>query len=334
MPRASIILPAYNAAATIERAILSCLDQTEQDFELILIDDGSTDGTGAIMSRALYDERVTLLQHSQNLGVVRALQTGVADLRSDVIVRADADDWSTPDRLEKQLTALERNLDWDGVSSLVKLEQPLGDGMQRYVDWVNSLNSPDAVASGRFIESPLIQPSMAVRRAAFEAAGGYRAPGWGEDYDLWLRMLERGCRFGKVPEVLVHWLDRPDCLTRSHQDYSPASFLRAKAHYLARLARETGVSCLIGGAGPRGKSLINHLQVEGVGVAALFDVHPRRMGETIAGLEVLPPDELSAFSPDSHFLLGTAGTPGAREALRAWFTRHDFIEGSTAFLLC
>ena len=116
--------------------------------------------------------------------------------------------------------------------------------MQRYVDWVNTLQTPGDVARERFVECPVIQPSVMMRRQALELVGGYRQTEWAEDHDLWLRMLARGVRFGKVDEVLFEWTDGPTRLTRTHAMYGEDQVWSMKAHHLAReeAVRQHGVA--------------------------------------------------------------------------------------------
>ena len=134
-----------------------------------------------------------------------------------------------------------------------------------------------------------------LRRELLEAAGGYADPPWAEDYDLWLRLLEQGYRLGKVPEVLLDWLDGPNRATRSIERYSIARFQEAKAHYLARIGhvRETGV--VLCGAGPTGKDMAARLRRHGIAVHAFLEVNVRQIGNRIGGVPVLASDRAGDF---------------------------------------
>ena len=108
MPRISVILPAYNCAAFIHTSIASVLAQTMSDFELVIVDDGSTDETGRIV-QGYEDKRIVFLKNEKNCGIGRALNNGIAAARADLIARLDADDIMLPWRLERQVQFLEIN---------------------------------------------------------------------------------------------------------------------------------------------------------------------------------------------------------------------------------
>ncbi len=191
-PKISVILPVWNAGDTLEPAIKSILGQTEEDFELVIVDDGSDDASDNIIARhAAADGRVrpVFIPHS---GIVTALNIGLSQARGRYIARMDADDLSHPSRLEKQASYLDRNPDTGLVSCLV---EHLGDhkekaGYAHYVDWINSLTSHEEIYLNRFVESPLAHPSVMIRRELIDTHGSYRDGSFPEDYELWLRWLQ------------------------------------------------------------------------------------------------------------------------------------------------
>ncbi|MEM7145009.1 MAG: glycosyl transferase, partial [Verrucomicrobiota bacterium] len=211
----------------------------------------------------------------------------------------------------------------------VKITGEPGEGFREYERWINSLREPDAIAAARFIESPMVHPSVVMRREVVEAVGGYRDVGWAEDYDLWLRMLERGCRFAKVGEVLLEWRDGAERLTRSDERYSQENFLRAKAHFLGRMEAVRGRGVAIAGAGPIGKRLGGYLRDEGARVELFYDVHPRRIGERIGGVPVRDSEELAG--PGGAILLGAVGIRGERETVRSVAVGAGYVEGVDFF---
>ena len=107
-PRVSAVIGAYNNAATLERAARSMLEQSVEELELLIVDDGSTDATPAVASRlAAADQRVRVLTMPGNIGIARSLNAAIAQARAPAVAILDADDWSEPQRLERQLEALE-----------------------------------------------------------------------------------------------------------------------------------------------------------------------------------------------------------------------------------
>ncbi len=325
-PCVEIILPVYNAAATLDRALASLCAQTMPAWECLLVDDGSTDATPDLCAQwARRDARVRVLSCAHG-GIVRALNTGLAAAHAPFVARMDADDESLPARLARQLELLEANPDLGVASCLVAHVPVHGEqqGFNVYVEWTNSLRTPEEHARNRFIESPLVHPTAMWRREA--APVHYReSPCWPEDYDLWLRLMQAGVKFAKVPEVLYRWHDPPERLSRTCARYSVDAFYECKAYYLAAgpLAgcREVG----IWGAGRPTRKRAALLERHGVRIAFYVDIDPRKTGTTIGGRPVLAPADL-AGAPDIP-LLAYVGSRGARDIIRAHLAGSRYREG-------
>ena len=249
-PRVSVLLPVFNAAATLAETLQSIQAQSCEDFEVVAIDDGSEDGSGDILlewNRCDSRFRALLSDHQ---GIVEAPNRGLALCRGAYVARMDADDRMHPERLEKQLAWLEGDPNLSVVSCLVEIfpRAETGEGMLVYEDWLNGLVDSAAIEREFFVESPIANPSAMMRRRELVALGGYQDRGWPEDYDLWLRYRAAGRRFAKVPEVLHYWREHPRRATHVQSRYSVENFLRAKAHYLC-----AGAAARSGRAGRLGR---------------------------------------------------------------------------------
>lgn len=159
------------------------------DFEVVVVDDGSTDSTPHILdSIAARDPRVRVI-HTDRHGIIDALNTGIAECRGELIARMDADDISHPRRLAMQVALMDEHPEVSVCGTLVRMFprwQLLG-GLVRYEQWLNSLVTHEQIVRDIFVESPLAHPSVMMRRDELVAIGGYEEHGWPEDYDLWLR---------------------------------------------------------------------------------------------------------------------------------------------------
>ncbi|MCW1921818.1 glycosyltransferase [Luteolibacter arcticus] len=334
-PAISILLPFHNAAATLAEALESLLAQTFGDWELLTVDDRSDDGSAGIVAGfARRDSRVRLMVNAGPPGIVGALQTAAKGAAADWLARMDADDCCHPERLARQWERAGAGAgEVDVVATDVDLIDPLGEGMTRYVAWANSLETHEAIANARFIENPVIHPTVLMRRRAFDAVGGYREVPWAEDHDLWLRMLQHGARFAKVTERLLAWRDSADRLTRSDGRYHEKARQQMRAHFLSALpaVREQGV--VIAGAGPIGKSLARGLLALGITVHGFFDVHPRRLGETIHGAEVAGLGDFGHRWRDA-VLLSAVGLAGVREEIRQLAADAGYGEGRDFWCIC
>ncbi len=343
-PLVSVLLPVRNGAPHLDEALASLAAQTLDDIEVIVVDDGSTDATPGIVGRWLDDDERIRAVTQPARGIVAALERGRAVARGEYIARMDADDVSEPRRLEAQLDLLRGRPELAGCGCGVRYfpDDLVRGGARRYEEWLNGLVEPAEIEAGVFVECPLPHPTFFMRAAALEAVGGYRETAGPEDYELILRMWSRGHRFGKVADVLLHWREGEDRLSRTDPRYAQEAFLALKVEYLRRtllvpddvatVGRTHGVDAepdppgphpsgpnaselrgvVIWGAGPVGKALSRALQDADVAVAAFVELDPRKIGQEIHGAPVLDTAEGLAMGSG-----GTGGVdPRAREADR------------------
>jgi glycosyltransferase involved in cell wall biosynthesis len=331
MPAVSVLLPCYNAAETLDVALESLMCQTFPDFEIIAVEDGSSDSTLSILrSWVDKDGRLRIIRQP-HLGIIAALNAGLRQCQAPYIARMDADDRAHPERLGRQVAYLEAHPNVAVVSSLVEgfPTEQVRQGFRIYMDWLNSLVTNDDIRREMFVESPLAHPSVVFRADLVEQAGGYQDHGWAEDYDLWLRLYLAGAGFAKLPEVLLEWREHPGRLTRVDPRYSLENFLRLKAYYLRRGPLASRQSIMVWGAGMVGRRLSKHLQREELPLVAFFDIDPRKIGRTRRGLPVLPPEELPACWSryPQPALLEAVGARGARSLIRQRLTDFGLVEG-------
>ncbi len=185
-----ILLPVYNGAGTIAESIESLLAQTHANLRVLVIDDGSTDETPAILQAlAAKDDRVVVIT-TPNSGIVAALNLGLAKSTAPFIARQDADDISDPDRIERQLAVFDQKPDVVALSgSCVHIDQDGAPTGSTYK--VGDADIADYTAYPS--EEPyLLHPFLMVRREAFLEANGYRHVVHSEDTDLYWRLREHG----------------------------------------------------------------------------------------------------------------------------------------------
>jgi len=185
-----VIIPVYNGARTVESAVASIQSQTVRDIRIIVVNDGSTDESPAIIERmAAADGRIMLLNRA-NSGIVDALNGGLAVCTADIVARHDADDLAVPDRFEKQLAWLREHPRCNAVSGgIIHMDESgreLGGKTVPNPPWkADPLTYP-------MKEPYLVHPFLMVRRAAVAAVGGYRHVYHAEDTDLYWRLQEIG----------------------------------------------------------------------------------------------------------------------------------------------
>jgi glycosyltransferase involved in cell wall biosynthesis len=319
--RISVLLPAKDASATLGEALAGVLAQrAAPPFEVICVDDASVDSTPELLAEAARkDPRVRVLRGGGR-GLVAALNLGLSQCRGEWIARMDADDRVHPDRLHLQVEMLARDASLGAAGSLVHcFPRPLSAGLARLEGWLNQTVSKEQCRKARFIEAPLVHPSATFRREALQQ--GWEDHGWAEDWDLLLRLVERGWELAKVPEVLLEWRDSPARLTRTGAAYSEEAMFRLRAHYLAR-GPLGGRPFDIWGAGPTGKRLARELERHRLRPRAFYDVDRSKRiarGRPVLGERDLPP-------PGEALVLCAVGAIGAREEIRAVLEGRGYVE--------
>jgi cellulose synthase/poly-beta-1,6-N-acetylglucosamine synthase-like glycosyltransferase len=324
-PAISVLLPARDAAATLAEALGGVLEQEgAPPFEVVCVDDGSSDGTGALLAEfASRDARVRVVR-GEGRGLVAALQLGLAHCRAGLIARMDADDLVHPARLRLQAEHLARSPAVGAVGSLVRLVPgPLTPGLARLEAWLDACVTPEECALARFVEAPLVHPSITFRRGALDAVGGFQDRGWAEDWDLLLRLAQAGHGLAKVPEVLLWWRDSPSRLTRTGPAYRPEQMILLRAHYLAQ-GPLRGRPFDLWGAGPTGKRLLRALEPHGLRPRRVIDIDPRK--QVARGVAITPAAQVGP--PDGALLLCAVGAAGARESIRAALEPLGYREGA------
>ena len=324
-------MPCYNAQDTLNEFLESLTTQTLADFEIVAVDDGSTDATGeGLRAWAARDKRLHVLE-IEHAGIVAALNAGLAVCRAPYVARMDADDRAHPERLGRQVAYLDVHPEVDLVSCRVAAFPPDGvrEGFRIYLDWLNALVSDADIRREIFVESPLPHPSVTFRRERILELGSYQDRGWAEDYDLWLRLYLDGARFAKLPQILMSWREHPERLSRTHGRYSLENFLRAKAHYLARGPLVGRDAVIVWGAGMMGRRLSKQLERQGVPLVGFVDVDPKKIGRTRRGLPIIAADALPRLwaKYEQPALLAAVGARGARALIRDRLTTLGLREG-------
>ena len=199
MPRVSVLMTTYNGAVFIARSIAGVLSQTWQDFELLVVDDASTDGTAEIL-RACRDPRLRVIRHQQNRGIVAARNTGFAAASGEFIAAMDHDDLCLPERLRQQVAYLEVHPDVVLVGTEVRLETA---GRQRTPDHPAAAD-PLALRWLLLIDNPLTWSSVMFRADAVQRLGQFLRAEFepADDFDFYHRLLAIG-EIARLDEALT-----------------------------------------------------------------------------------------------------------------------------------
>lgn len=236
-PEVSVVMSVYNGARYLRAAVESVLSQQGVIFEFVVVDDGSTDESGAMLDEySAQDPRLRVI-HQDNTGLTRALIRGCREARGEFIARQDADDVSLPGRLASLAGLLRRDSRLAFVSSYVHVMDPDGELLLTHT---RPSDPHEATALLFDVKSgPPGHGSVMFRRSIYESIGGYREEFYfAQDSDLWLRLGEKGL-LGYVPEVLYQYRVAPESISGN---LNPSKLAFAQSVHDCRALRSQGIS--------------------------------------------------------------------------------------------
>ncbi|NPA67439.1 MAG: glycosyltransferase family 2 protein [Chlorobi bacterium] len=323
MPEISVILPFFNACKTLETSVLSVLNQRFENFELILVDNNSNDGSLHIAKKfADSDKRVKLLSEYRQ-GVVYASMKGLEYSSAGLIARADADDVWHPDKLKLQYEYLNKNPDTDVVSCRVNYVGNF-EGMRKFVLDTNKNISHKEISLNRFVELQVINPTILFRKEIALKYGFYKEGDFPEDYEMFLRWLENGVKYRKLPYVLLDWYDSENRLTRTDKRYSADAFYRVKAGYLMRFLQENNIffpDIVVWGAGRLSRKRAAYTVSSGVHIKYFIDVDINKIdGANIVNYKDIP-------EAGEVYVVSFVGNRGARDKIKEFLRSKNYCEG-------
>jgi hypothetical protein len=326
-PEVSILLPFYNSQQTLRDCIDSILAQSLQDFEVIAVDDFSSDASAALL-QSYNDPRLHIIS-SKSKGIVSALNTGLALCRSNYVARMDADDVMHEQRLQIQYSLLKENSDISLCATQARKfpREKIQAGYIEYMRWQNACISMSDIQNQIYIESPFAHPSVMFRKNCIIEAGGYLDGDFPEDYELWLRLFQAGHQMVKIEQELLFWRESDGRLSRTCLRYADAAFERLRAQYLAKEQRLLGRNIVFWGAGRRTRQRVQLLIDYGVKPVAWIDIDKRKVGQYYQGAQAFFPDWLLQ-QDEKPFVLNYVRNRGAREKCRAYLDAAGYIMGN------
>ena len=228
-PLVSVVMPVFNAGRYLSVAVTSIIDQSFRDWEMICVNDGSTDGSAQLLDQfAQRDARIRVV-HQANAGIVSALNHGCDLARGPLICRMDGDDIALPFRMQQQLAFLRAVPNCAAVGGAILEIDIDGDPL-----CCSRLAAQHAAIEHNLLhrKTGMFHPTTMFRAAAFRAVGGYRAQyQWVEDHDLWLRLSQRG-QLANLPDVVLCYRQHANsvCWQRSSQQRELMNCLLAEAY--------------------------------------------------------------------------------------------------------
>ena len=330
-PEVSILMPVFNAENTLQQCLDSVFSQSLQDFEIIAVNDFSTDKSVEILQ--FYNDSRIHIVDNKHKGIVPALNSGLKYCQSDFVARMDADDVMYAERLEKQLDVLNKNPTITLCATQVRKfpEEIIKAGYIEYMRWQNACLTKQDIQNQIYIESPFAHPSVMFRKNSVVESGGYKDGEFPEDYELWLRLFHAGKSMMKLDEVLLDWRESDSRLSRTSSRYSDTAFEKLRADYLAKDTRLKNREIVFWGAGRKTRQRIQYLIDRGVKPFAWIDIDNKKAGNEYHGAKTFLPEWLHQYNKKPQnkkpFVLNYVRNHGARDYCRKYLDEAGYVMG-------
>ncbi len=327
----SVIIPVYNRQHFLSACLDSILAQTYQDWECIVVDDGSDDLSTAVINTYAERDKRFLPLYCKHQGVIAALNTGFKQAREEFVCRFDSDDIMPAARLEQQVRVLRKLGRGNVVCGKVKCfcaGKP-GRGYKRYVDWLNRMDQHDDFKKNIFIECPFVSTSWLAYNQDIKELDFYDENIYPEDYNLAFKMITAGYKIHSLKDIVLYWRDHPERISRTRSEYADQRFWDLKLHYFLRYFADSR-QIYIWGAGRNGKKLFKKLYAYSRQPHGFITDNRQKQGNTLYGCRVIPPAAL----PQNVMVLAAVAARGARAEIRNYLLRAGKTELRDFYIFC
>ena len=262
-PLVSIIMAAKDTAPYLHECIDSIIAQSYPKWELIAVNDHSSDDTAEILEAyAQKDERIKLY-HSERNFLIPTLKHGYAFAQGELINRMDSDDIMPVDKLQVLVEEWQKfgkgTVVAGGTAHFVD-EGQVGEGFLRYDRWLNEIATDDNHYQEIYKECSIPSQCWLMHKDDFDAVGAFNPEVYPEDYDLCFRLYKHGLKVIGLNKVMNHWRDRPDRISRTLEVYKDNRYFDLKLRYFFELDRDESRPLVLWGAGTNGKNMAKLLQ--------------------------------------------------------------------------
>lgn len=288
-PLVSILTPFKNTESYLGECLHSILSQSYTHWELIIVDDGSTDNSYDLVNTvANIDNRIKLLKNSGE-GIIDALRLAFHHSSGSFITRMDSDDIMAPNKIKVLLSNLLAHGEKHVAVGLVSYfsEYGVGPGYKSYENWLNALTKKGSNYTEIYKECVIPSPCWMVHRSDLEACDAFNTNIYPEDYDLTFRFYKRGYKCIPCNEILHYWRDYQTRTSRTHIHYAQNHFTALKTKYFLEIDFKPSNNLVVWGAGTKGKLIAKILIEKAISFFWICD-NPKKIGKNIYGQNMLP----------------------------------------------
>ncbi|MFY0686095.1 MAG: glycosyltransferase [Cyclobacteriaceae bacterium] len=309
----SIIMPMRNAAIWVADCIDSIIQQFHHDWELIVVDDFSTDGSmQVVLDIGRIDSRIKLYQN-EKIGIIGALQLALNHATGTYVTRMDADDLMPADKLSLMVKELDREESGTIVTGLVQYfsQDEISKGYRKYEDWINEVNLNQLQYQNIYRECVIASPNWMMHRNELVDLGAFSGLSYPEDYDLVFKWYAAGFKFKTIPKITHLWREHPSRTSKVSSDYNQRSFFDLKIHRFLQI-HDKNDELVIWGNNTKSKL-----------TTAILDQHSRNYIQ----LSINNYEEIANFS-SPQLLIAVYPPAAQRKQIEAYLTEIDLLEGS------
>lgn len=287
-PLVSILTPFKNTEKYLADCINSIFNQTYTNWELIIVDDCSTDNSFELVNNfAKIDNRIKLLKNS-GIGIIEALRLAFEESKGELITRMDSDDIMASNKIEVLVNNLLDHGKKHVAIGLVKYfsEDEIGPGYKSYENWLNKLTFRGNNYSEIYKECVIPSPCWMVYKTDLVTCGAFQPNIYPEDYDLTFRFYKHEIICIPCQEVLHYWRDYKNRTSRTHVHYAQNHFTALKTHYFLDIDYKASRPLVIWGAGNKGK-IIARILIDRYIAFKWVCNNPKKIGKKIYGKTML-----------------------------------------------
>ena len=326
-------MPVRNASAYLEECLQSIISQTEKQWELLAVNDHSTDNSFEILqTHASKDDRIKVFQNDGK-GIIPALQLALKNSNGQFITRMDADDIMLLEKLVRLKNQLLKKGKGHICTALVEYisETPLGDGYKKYQSWLNKLTSKNENFSDIYKECVIPSPCWMVFREDLLQCDAFDSKIYPEDYDLVFRFYKNGLKVTSVLEPLHQWRDYVERSSRTDPNYADQSFLDLKVKYFQELDFDKNRDLVLWGAGKKGKYLARQFQDKSIPFHWISN-NERKTGLSISGTILEDIEVLKSIS-NPQIIIAVAA-PNDQKEIENFLKKSNFEKGDHFYFFC
>ena len=332
-PLVSILMPFRNTEEYLKECLDSIRIQSYSNWELLAVNDHSSDGSENIVKEySNLDERILLLQNSGK-GIIHALRTAYSACKGEYITRMDSDDIMLPKKISTLLENLKRSGAGHVAVGQVQYfsDRGISDGYARYESWINELTRTGSNFSERYKECVIPSPCWMIHKEDLEHCGAFLSDRYPEDYDLTFRFYEQGLKCIPCQDILHLWRDYDTRTSRTSEHYAQNYFLDIKFHYFLKLDYDKNRPLALWGAGYKGKTLAKGLKNKDIPFTWLCD-NPKKIGKSIYEIPLVKFQHLSLMQNPQSII--SVANEKSQEEIRKYLSQLGLNKPGDAFFYC